>query len=174
MFRLIALVSVVCLALVGCDAVELSSSNGSSSSGSSSNIEGETARVTRVIDGDTIEVEINGEEFRVRYVGVNTPERDEPCYQDAVDANRELVGGKTVILVRDTSNTDRFDRLLRYIYVGDIFVNESLVEDGYAEAVRYDPDDQYWTQFTGLEAQADRDGLGCHPTGIFDDGSQVR
>jgi len=136
--------------------------------------DGELAQVTRVIDGDTIDVEIDGVEYRVRYVGVNTPERDEPCYGDAVRANEALVEGRTVRLVQDTSDEDRFGRLLRYIYVGDVFVNESLVRDGYAEVVLYQPDDGFYDEFLDLEQAAARNNIGCHPTGIFDDGNDQR
>ncbi len=141
---------------------------------SSGDIEGERATVTRVIDGDTIDVTIDGQEYRVRYVGVNTPERDEPCYNDAANANRDLVEGKTVILQIDTSDTDRFDRLLRYIYVDGVFVNQALVEQGYAEAVLYRPDDREHSNFVQLERAAAQAGRGCHPTGIFDDGNDER
>jgi len=142
--------------------------------GSNGNVEGESARVVRVIDGDTIDVNINGTEYRVRYVGVNTPERDEICYDDAVEANRELVEGRTVTLVIDTNDTDQYDRLLRYVYVGSTFVNEELVQTGYAEAVRYAPDDEFYNDFLALERDARQRNVGCHPTGIFDDGSDTR
>lgn len=166
--RLTAILGIILLlALSACESVSLESSNGSSASG-------ETGRVVRVIDGDTIDVEVNGETIRVRYVGMNTPERDEPCYQEATDANRRLVEGKTVRLERDTSDTDRYDRPLRYVYVGDTFVNWELVEDGYAEAVLYEPDDRYYEDFLRLESQATLANRGCHPTGIFDDGSTRR
>ncbi len=138
------------------------------------NISGDNARVTRIIDGDTIDVELNGQTFRVRYIGVNTPESDEPCFSDATAANSALVSGQTVTLVRDVSETDRYDRLLRYVYVGDTFVNESLVAQGYAEAVLYEPDHQEYDHFVQLERQATQQNLGCHPTGIFDDGSTTR
>ncbi|MBL8145565.1 MAG: thermonuclease family protein [Anaerolineae bacterium] len=135
---------------------------------------GETARVVQVIDGDTIDVNLNGEQVRVRYVGVNTPERDQSCYSEARAANSSMVSGQTVTLLRDTSDTDQYGRLLRYIYVGDTFVNEQLVRGGWAEVVVYQPDDQYADDFRMLEQQAAQSGLGCHPSGIFDDGSYTR
>lgn len=135
---------------------------------------GETARVVQVIDGDTIDVNLNGEQVRVRYVGVNTPERDQSCYSEARAANSSMVSGQNVTLLRDTSDTDQYGRLLRYVYVGDTFVNEQLVRDGWAELVVYQPDDQYADDFRTLEQQAARAGLGCHPSGIFDDGSYTR
>ncbi len=104
--------------------------SGSSSGGSTVIGGGETAQVTDIIDGDTIDVDINGVGYRVRYIGVNTPERDETCYADATNANADLVDGQTVTLVRDSSNTDRYGRLLRYVYVGNVFVNAQLVAGG--------------------------------------------
>jgi micrococcal nuclease len=135
---------------------------------------GETGDVVAVIDGDTIDVMLNGQRVRVRYIGVNTPERNEACYSQATAANAALVQGKTVTLVKDRSETDSFGRLLRYIYVGDVFVNAQLVAQGYAEAVLYQPDDAHYNEFLSLERQARSANLGCHPTGIFNDGSDTR
>lgn len=135
---------------------------------------GETGQVTRVIDGDTIDVNINGEVLRVRYVGVNTPERDEACYSEATNANKTLVEGQTVRLERDTSDTDQYGRLLRYVYVDDVFVNATLIKQGYGEAVRYNPDNREHSYFIDLEKEATNAGRNCHPTGIFDDGTYNR
>lgn len=135
---------------------------------------GEQARVVWITDGDSIEVEINGQRHRVRYIGINTPERDEPCSNAAKDANARLVSGRTVTLVRDVSNTDRYGRLLRYIYVGNTFVNEVLVRDGYAENSVWAPDTRHAGHFRALEAQARAAGRGCHPTGVFADGNSER
>ncbi len=145
-----------------------------SSTASTPDQDGEEARVLRVIDGDTIDVEINGERQRVRYIGMNTPERNEPCFDEATVANVELVQGKSVMLVKDVSDTDRYDRLLRYVYVGDTFVNEELVRQGYAEAVLYRPDYRHYEQFSALEAVVAGSGLGCHASGVFDDGDLRR
>lgn len=130
--------------------------------------------MVQVIDGDTIDVRLNNETVRVRYVGVNTPERNEPCYNSATNANAALVQGQTVRMVRDTSDTDQYGRLLRYIYVGNTFVNQELVRQGMAEAVYYSPDGLLFSDFSYLEAEAASTGIGCHPTGIFDDGSDTR
>lgn len=136
--------------------------------------DGEVGRVLSVIDGDTIDVDLNGDTVRVRYVGINTPERDEVCYSDATRANRALVERQTVRLITDVSDTDRFGRLLRYVYVDDTLVNEQLIVEGWGEAVRYDPDVRFYDRFVQLEQEAARAGRGCHPTGIFDDGSTTR
>jgi micrococcal nuclease len=135
---------------------------------------GDAGTVTRIIDGDTIDVTINGQPFTVRYIGVNTPERDEVCYSEARIANAALVQGQIVQLVRDVSDTDRFGRMLRYVYVGSTFVNSTLVQQGWAEAAAYPPDIAFQSTFEQLEAQAKAANLGCHPTGIFNDGSATR
>jgi len=128
---------------------------------------GQTARVVTVIDGDTIDVLIDGERYRVRYIGINTPEREEVCYAEATAANAAWVEDRTVRLVRDVSETDRYGRLLRYVYVGDVFVNAELVAGGYAEAGYYPPDTAFTQLFEDLEATARRNQVGCHPTGVF-------
>lgn len=135
---------------------------------------GEMGLVTRVIDGDTIDVMLNGVNTRVRYLQMNTTERGEVCYREATDANSELVLGKTVRLVADQEKVDRYDRLLRFIYVGDVLVNRVLVEQGFAEVVLYPPNDAHYEEFKRLEQEAAAAGRGCHPTGIFDDGSTTR
>ena len=170
---------IVALFLAACDELEPGTNPGNpgNSGGNNNNntsCTGECGEVVNVVDGDTIDVVINGTEYRVRYVGINTPERDEVCYSDATAANAALVQGQTVRLETDVSDTDRYGRLLRYIYVGDTFVNRQLVADGYAEAVLYNPDDREYTDFRRFEVNAARNGLGCHPTGIFDDNNAER
>ncbi len=93
--------------------------------------------VTRVIDGDTIELE-TGE--KVRYIGIDTPEKDECYFEAAKRENELLVLDKRVKLEKDVSETDRYGRLLRYVEAGEIFVNDYLVRSGYALASSYPPD----------------------------------
>jgi endonuclease YncB( thermonuclease family) len=136
---------------------------------------GETARVVRVVDGDTIEVNLNGETVRIRYLGMNTTERGETCYSQGRDANAALVEGQTVTLVADEENTDRYGRLLRYIYVGNTFVNAELVRQGWAEAVMYEPNDAHWQDLIALEQAAASANRGCHAiSDLFDDGTYRR
>jgi len=135
---------------------------------------GEEARVLRVIDGDTIEVALNRRNRRVRYIGINTPERDEACSNAATAANRRLVGGRSVTLVRGAEETDRYGRLLRYIYADGVFVNEALVREGFAENSVWEPNTRFADRFRALEAEAQSAGRGCHPTGVFADGDTER
>ena len=75
------------------------------------------AVVTDITDGDTIRVEIDGTEYDLRYVGIDTPEVGQPGAKAATQANRRLVYGKRVLLETDASDTDRFGRLLRYVWL---------------------------------------------------------
>jgi micrococcal nuclease len=124
------------------------------------------ALAIRAVDGDTIEVEIEGESYKVRYIGIDTPELHHPekpveyYAQEAYEKNRELVEGKTVFLEKDVSETDRYGRLLRYVYVGDLFVNAYLVQQGYAQASTYPPDVKYQEHFLELQREAREAGRG--------------
>ena len=129
------------------------------------------ATVTKIVDGDTIEVAIDGVPYRVRYIGMDTSENTsevEYYGPEATVKNAELVAGKVVILAKDISETDRYDRLLRYVLVGDVFVNYELVRQGYANAVTYPPDVSCADTFrlAEEEARAAQLGLWAAPTPI--------
>lgn len=115
------------------------------------------ARVTRVIDGDTVELE-DGK--RVRYIGIDTPETGDCYWTEATNKNKKLVEGKIVTLLRDVSETDKYGRLLRYVWVGDTFINDVLVRKGYANASSYPPDVKYQDQFREAEREARDDDRG--------------
>ncbi|KKS14312.1 hypothetical protein A2617_03910 [Candidatus Daviesbacteria bacterium RIFOXYD1_FULL_41_10] len=117
----------------------------------------EEAEVVRVVDGDTIEI-AGGK--TVRYIGIDTPETVDPrrpvgCFgKEASDKNKELVEGRQVKLVKDVSETDKYGRLLRYVYVGDTFVNDFLVRNGFAKSSSYPPDIKFQEQFREAENEA--------------------
>lgn len=122
--------------------------------GEKTNKEGEI--VTEVIDGDTI---VLGSGEVARYIGIDTPENsrseDKECFADkAFEINRNLVEGKLVRLEKDISERDGYGRLLRYVWVGDLFVNDFLVREGYAHSVSYPPDVAYQNQFQEAEREA--------------------
>jgi len=100
-------------------------------SGGSGPSRSETATVVRVIVDDAIGVDLDGWRYTVRYIGINTPEIYRPSRgvefygPEASARNRELVEGKTVRMELDVSSTDRFDRLLRYVYVDDEIVRHA-------------------------------------------------
>jgi endonuclease YncB( thermonuclease family) len=123
--------------------------------------DGQRAEVTYVFDGDTIEVELDGQTYRLRYIGVDTPEREEPYYDEAFDFNRDLVAGQTVTLVRDVSETDQYGRLLRYVYLDDgTFVNAAIIRAGMGRLVTFPPDVAQTENLKGLQAEARDAGAG--------------
>lgn len=96
-----------------------------------------SATVLSVIDGDTIQVDINGVHEKVRYLGIDTPEMtatDPTEAKAAAKHNKDLVDGKTVYLYRGDTNSDQYGRLLRFVFVEDTFVNDDLVKNGYASS----------------------------------------
>jgi endonuclease YncB( thermonuclease family) len=122
-------------------------------------------QVIKVVDGDTIEVLIDGQKKTIRLIGINTPETVDPrrpvqCYgKEASDETKKLLTGKSVYLSKDVSETDKYDRLLRFVYLpienGQmLFVNDYLVRQGFANNYPYPPDVKYDDQFRQAEKEA--------------------
>ena len=125
------------------------------------------AVVTRVVDGDTIEVRLpDGAEEDVRYIGVDTPESvdpDEPpqCFgHRAAELNRRLVEGRRVELRFDAERRDRYGRLLAYVRRGEVLVNAELVRRGRARTLTIAPNDSRARLFDKLQTAAGRAGRG--------------
>jgi endonuclease YncB( thermonuclease family) len=119
------------------------------------------ARLSRVVDGATIEVLIGDTTETVRYIGVDTPERGRPGYQTASDTNTALLGDGTLWLARDRSDRDDFGRLLRYVYNQEgVMLNQVLVAQGWAQPMEYPPDTAYATELRQAAVEAARGGLG--------------
>lgn len=133
----------------------------------------ESAEVVRVVDGDTIRVVIEdvvpgpgagdtqiGSEYPVRLVGIDTPESVRPGYpvecfgREASQALKALLEGESVRLVKDIEDTDRYDRLLRYVYFGEEMANGRMVANGYASAYTYPPNIRWSELFVQLEREA--------------------
>ncbi|MEK7091291.1 MAG: thermonuclease family protein [Patescibacteria group bacterium] len=108
------------------------------------------AIVTNVIDGDTFTIE--GGKV-VRMIGIDTPETVHPskpvqCYgKEASAKTTELIEGQKIRLEKDVSETDKYNRLLRYIWKGEVLINELLVKEGYAQSSSYPPDIKYQDRF---------------------------
>ncbi|MCP4263809.1 MAG: hypothetical protein GY774_40830 [Planctomycetes bacterium] len=109
------------------------------------------ALVTRVIDGDTIELATGK---KVRYIGIDTPEINEPLGQEIAEYNRSLVKNWKVRLVYDKDKHDRYGRLLAYVFVDDVFVNALLVKHGLARVMTVKPNTKYKEYFMQLELEA--------------------
>lgn len=121
----------------------------------------EPAIVTKVVDGDTIWVEINGIEEKVRLIGVNTPEKGEVGYEEATDYTTLMLLDKHILLETDISKTDQYDRLLRYVWFdipsesSDLekttkLFNGMLLTSGHAEIATYKPDTKYLDYYNRL------------------------
>lgn len=123
-------------------------------------VEGAIAvEVLDVIDGDTLDVRSAQTEIRVRLYGVDTPERDEACYDEATD-RLEALAGETVQLLPDARTTDPFGRELRYVYASDgTLIDEALVSEGYGYA--WTEDGSLREQIVASEAEARAGGRGC-------------
>lgn len=124
------------------------------------------AYVTRVLDGDTVEVRLNGGIEDVRYIGIDTPETVKPgepvqCYGPAASHfNHRLVEAERVRLVFDAERRDVYGRLLAYVYVGGRLVNAELLRRGLARTLTIPPNDRFADRFKRLEMAAARAGRG--------------
>lgn len=117
------------------------------------------AKVTRVIDGDTIVID-TGE--HVRYIGMNAPEIEtSECFSaEALEVNKNLVLGKEIKLVKDASETDKYGRLLRFVYVDDTLVDDYLVKNGAAKIMTVPPDIEDKDLFLQSQNYAKKNKLG--------------
>lgn len=115
-------------------------------------------KVKRVIDGDTFVLDNNQ---KVRLIGINAPESDDCYASESTDIAIQLLEGKEVFLEKDTTETDKHERLLRYAYVDNIFINEYLVEEGYAKVAINPPDIKYKNKLSEAEiiAKENNNGL---------------
>jgi len=119
--------------------------------------QGEWDTVVRVVDGDTVELD-NG--HKVRYVGINTPEAGQPFYEEAKEANRQLVEGKQVLLEFDFTPYDMYGRWLAYLFVDGRFVNYELIRRGFANVYTVPPNVKYDGLLRQAERQAREEGAG--------------
>jgi micrococcal nuclease len=136
------------------------------SSGESNEPRSASAIVTRVVDGDTIEVRLDGEVEDVRYIGVDTPETVKPgtpvqCFGPAASRfNHRLVQHRRVRLLFGVERRDVYGRLLAYVHLGRRFVNAELVRRGLARTLTIPPNDRFAPLFARLERQAAGGGRG--------------
>jgi micrococcal nuclease len=120
--------------------------------------------VVRVVDGDTVDVNLDGVTTRVRLIGINTPETVDPnkpveCYgPEASKRAKALLEGQRVLLEADPSqdDRDRYDRLLRYIWFEDgRLFNMQMVLEGYAYEYTYQVPYKYQAVFKAAQRQAE-------------------
>ena len=119
--------------------------------------DGQQVQIAHVVDGDTVEL---ADGRRVRYLGINTPEHGQPLFEEATAANQRLTEGRTAWIVLDTQPTDRYGRILAYVWVGEHFVNQELVGRGYANAYSEPPNVRFGEEILAAEQEARKAGLG--------------
>lgn len=133
--------------------------------------QGVTAKVTRVIDGDTIEVDLNGKTEKIRFIGVDTPETVHPTRgvesygKEASDYTKKALSGKSVGLEFDVQERDNYGRVLAYVWLNNQLFNEVLVREGYAQVSTYPPNVKYVDRFTSAQQQAISSNKGLWSTG---------
>lgn len=133
----------------------------------SSGGDGEAATLVRVVDGDTLVVELDGQEERIRLLNIDTPETVHPqrpveCMgPEATERMEELVSpGAQLTLKFDEERTDQYDRLLAGVFLDAVFINEQMARDGFGAPVHYAPNDRFLDQIEEAWAEAEADGVG--------------
>lgn len=115
----------------------------------------QNGEVVEIVDGDTIKVRLEDNQiYSVRLTGIDAPERDQPFFQEASQAAASLLANQPVTLIQDISPTDPYDRLLRYVIAGEVFVNVEMVRSGFAYASPYPPDVACQETFAAAMADA--------------------
>lgn len=111
-------------------------------------------RVTDVVDGDTFKIGYNS----IRLIGIDAPESNEPCYEEAKEMLEDLVKYENVRLEKDEKDQDDYGRLLRYVYIDDFFVNAEMIRLGLAKFEEIAPNTKYSELFSDLENKAKEAG----------------
>ena len=134
---------------------------------------GVRALVTYVSDGDSLVVEVDGTEERVRLIGINTPEKDE-CYgSEARDIMVTLLDGQEVLLVTDVEDFDQYGRLLSYVYLGDVLINAEMARLGAAITRPYSPNTTLQGFLADAQAAAEDQETGMWGACAGDDDPEV-
>ena len=131
--------------------------------------EDNTVLVTRVVDGDTIEVSLNGKKEMVRLIGIDAPETVDPrktieCFgKEASEKTKEILNGKIITLESDPTqgNRDKYGRLLRYVFINELNINKLMISEGFAHEYTYQSNPyKYQSEFENAQKQAKKSRVG--------------
>jgi endonuclease YncB( thermonuclease family) len=129
-----------------------------------------TTHATKIIDGDTIEIATDNGPERVRLIGIDTPEKGQFLFDESKARLEELIGGKEILLETDETDRDKYNRLLRYIFLNRTeLINTVLVREGLASVLIYPPDRKYEEELLKAEAEARNQNLGIWKISGIDD-----
>lgn len=121
-------------------------------------LELEVGNITRIIDGDTIEVNLSGNIEKIRLLGINTPEKNREGYKEAKDFLSDFTG-REIELVFTLEDLDKYGRKLRYIFYEERFINKEILENGLAHFYTY-KEDRYTQELRRAEDEARNKGIG--------------
>lgn len=116
-----------------------------------------TVTVTHVVDGDTVDL---ADGTRIRLIGINTPELDQPYYDEATQFTRALLENKQVGLEFDADELDQYDRTLAYLWIGDELANYTIVRSGWANSLSIQPNVKYAVYIEQAQEKAAAEGAG--------------
>lgn len=130
------------------------------------NISNDLFEVLKVVDGDTIEINYNGNKEKVRLIGVDTPETVHPTKEvqtygkEASSFTKSQLTGKKITLEFDVQQRDKYGRLLAYVYLDGKMFNKTLLEEGYAQIATFPPNVKYVDEFKQIQAKAKEEKKG--------------
>ena len=136
-------------------------------------------KVTRIVDGDTIVIKMDGSETKVRFIGVDTPESVAPESsgktnskegEETSDYLKKLIEGKNVYLEFDVGQTDQYGRILAYVYLSDkeTMIQRLLLSEGYAMVMTYQPNVKYADEFLKLQQESRKNRKGFWGSGYYE------
>lgn len=131
--------------------------------------------VTEVVDGDTYKINYEGKEQKIRLIGVDTPESVHPDKtkntqygKQASNHVKQLIENQYISLEFDVSTTDKYGRLLAYVYLEDgEMLNAKLIKEGYAQVATYPPNIKYVDTFKSLQEEARKNKVGFWKEEVF-------
>ncbi len=146
--------------LVGCEVIPSRSQDPTPARSRGSTTPAYQTQVLRIVDGDTIIVEIEGKEESVRIIGIDAPEKDECYFEEASENLTEFISNKEITLEsKPSENRDDYGRLLRYVFVDETDIGAELIKEGFARNYSWFPHPKR-SEYSAFESEAKNNGIG--------------